>query len=104
MKKVLLAVLAALLLCGPASAGRHDALPLHQGSAGPRVAALQWLLAGHRPNVFTKVKNPYVTNADSREPGTILTDPNPVPAWPYSFTLDPTSKVAAIVATQAGPN
>jgi pectate lyase len=54
-------------------------------------------------NVFTKVKNAYVTNADSKEPGTILTDPSPVPAWPYSFTLDATSKVAANVATQAGP-
>ncbi|HST85574.1 MAG TPA: right-handed parallel beta-helix repeat-containing protein [Kineosporiaceae bacterium] len=54
-------------------------------------------------NVFTKVKNAYVTNADSKEPGTILTDPSPVPAWPYSFTLDATSKVAANVTAQAGP-
>lgn len=59
MKKVLVAVLAALILCGPAWARRHDNYPLHPGSAGPRVAALQWLLGGHRPNVFTKVKGTY---------------------------------------------
>lgn len=35
---------------------RNDALPLHGGSSGPRVAAVQWLVSGHRPNVFTKVK------------------------------------------------
>lgn len=30
--------------------------PLHAGSCGQRVADLQWLLGGHRPNVFTEVK------------------------------------------------
>ena len=55
-------------------------------------------------NVFTNVKNPFVTNADSKEPGTILADPSPAPAWPYRFTLDPKSAVAGIVAAQAGPN
>lgn len=60
MKRGLVAaVLAALVVCAPAQATRHDRLPLHPGSAGPRVAALQWLLAGHRPNVFNKVKGTY---------------------------------------------
>lgn len=50
------AVAAALVLSAAALAGRHDRFPLHPGSSGPRVAALQWLLAGHRPSVFTKTK------------------------------------------------
>jgi hypothetical protein len=57
---VLLALLALLLeLLMPTraiAAKRHDPYPLHSGSSGPRVAALQWLLAGHRPSVFTKTK------------------------------------------------
>ena len=50
------ALLGTLLAIAPAQAARHDTLPLHAGSYGERVAGLQWLLAGHRPNVFTKVK------------------------------------------------
>jgi hypothetical protein len=53
----LIALLAATALSAPASAAvRHDAFPLHAGSTGTRVAAAQWLVSGHRPNVFTKVK------------------------------------------------
>lgn len=33
-----------------------DRWELHAGSCGQRVKDLQWLLAGHRPNVFTEVK------------------------------------------------
>ena len=39
-----------------AASPRHDSYPLHAHSSGPRVSDLQWLLAGHRPNVFTQVK------------------------------------------------
>lgn len=39
-----------------AKVSRHDAFPLHAGAYGQRVADLQWLLAGHRPYVFTQVK------------------------------------------------
>ena len=46
------AVVAALALAAPANAARHDLFPLHPGSAGPRVAAVQWLLGGHRPSVY----------------------------------------------------
>lgn len=55
---LLILTLLAALMFAPAgqSAVRHDRLPLHSGSAGPRVAGLQWLLAGHRPSVFTKTK------------------------------------------------
>ena len=53
------AVVAAFVFCAPAQAARHDNFPLHPGSAGPRVAALQWLLGGHRPNVFTEVKGTF---------------------------------------------
>lgn len=53
MKSVLLAALAAVLLAMLAQAGaRTDAWPLHIGSRGPRVAAVQWLLSGHCPNKF----------------------------------------------------
>jgi hypothetical protein len=37
----------------------NDRLPLHPGSCGPRVKDLQWLLGGHRPNVFTEVKGTF---------------------------------------------
>lgn len=57
------ALLCALLTPAVADASRRpDAFPLHPGthtvkaSQGPRVAALQWLLSGHRPNVYTQVK------------------------------------------------
>jgi hypothetical protein len=56
---VLAAAIAALLTIAPApssAAGRHDNYPLHAGSSGQRISDLQWLLAGHRPNAFTKVK------------------------------------------------
>lgn len=60
MKRALLAAVAVVLLMpGTALAKRHDQLPLHLHSAGPRVAALQWMLAGHKPNVFRKVKGTY---------------------------------------------
>ncbi len=55
---VLLAALVVVLAAafGQARAApRPDAYPLHHGSHGPRVKALQWLLAGHKPGVFTKV-------------------------------------------------
>ena len=51
---VLAACVAALVFCAPAQA--RDSFPLHPHSSGPRVAGLQWLLGGHRPNVFNKVK------------------------------------------------
>jgi hypothetical protein len=62
--RVLFAVLATLILTSAALAApvRHDHFPLHPGtktqkaSAGPRVSDLQWLLAGHKPNVYTKIK------------------------------------------------
>jgi len=55
MRKTLtaLAVLLAFVLAPSAGA---KTVTLHPGSTGPRVADLQWLLSGHRPNVFTKVK------------------------------------------------
>ncbi len=63
MKRFLIVAAAVLLLPGmAAAAARHDHYPLHPGhgkvkaSAGPRVSNLQWLLGGHRPNVYTKVK------------------------------------------------
>lgn len=60
MKKVLLAALAALLLCGPAAAStpnhRLGVPELVPGSRGKDVAALQWLLSGHRPYALTLVK------------------------------------------------
>jgi hypothetical protein len=34
----------------------NDRWDLHPGSCGQRVKDLQWLLGGHRPNVFTEVK------------------------------------------------
>lgn len=43
------------LAVGASGALAADTLPLHTGSSGPRVAALQWLLSGHAPNAFTKV-------------------------------------------------
>jgi hypothetical protein len=48
----------ASLLCPPAavSATRNDPYPLHAHSQGQHVKDLQWLLGGHKPNVFTKVK------------------------------------------------
>ena len=54
---LLLATVAALTITSPAAAGRcNDRWELHPGSCGQRVKDLQWLLAGHRPNVFTEVK------------------------------------------------
>lgn len=50
----LLVLLAALVLAAPA--GAKDRFPLRPGSSGPRVAALQWLLCGGKPNVFKKIK------------------------------------------------
>lgn len=58
MKRLIVA-LAALALVAPAQAARHDKLPLHVGSSGPRVADLQWLLAGKRPNIYRRVKPTY---------------------------------------------
>jgi len=60
VKTLLIAAAGALALASPAAAARHDNLPLHHGSSGVRVAALQWMLAGHRPNVFTKIKGTFV--------------------------------------------
>ncbi len=52
---VALAAMSALILSTPAQP-RNSTYPLHAGSRGQQVRDLQWLLAGHRPNVFTKVK------------------------------------------------
>ena len=54
-------------------------------------------------NVFTDVKNPYVTHADSKQDGTILINPAQAPGWAYRYSLDPTAKVLALVTAQAGP-
>lgn len=66
MGRTLAVLLAAssLLLAGSAAAKsptvpRHDGYPLHAGSHGQRVQDLQWLLGGHRPYVFSKVKPTY---------------------------------------------
>src|SRR4051812_20706141 len=58
---LILAVLAAALFVPghAAAAGCNDNWPIHAGSCGPRVADLQWLLGGHRPNVFTEVKQTF---------------------------------------------
>lgn len=48
------AVLIGLVVTRPAP--RHDMYPLHPGSAGPRVCALQWLLGGHKPSVWRSPK------------------------------------------------
>lgn len=53
---LLAATAAALVVVNGAHGARRDGYPLHAGSSGPRVGALQWLLSGHRPNVYTKVK------------------------------------------------
>lgn len=52
---------AALVLPPAGAAGRHDAYPLRQGSAGPRVAAVKYLLRVPRPrqNVFAQVHGTY---------------------------------------------
>jgi hypothetical protein len=49
---LLLATAAAAISPGALAAGRTDAWNLHPGSRGPRVAALQWMLAGHCPNRY----------------------------------------------------
>src|SRR4051794_10231557 len=54
-------------------------------------------------NVFTDVKNAYVTHADSVQDGTIAVDPAVAPNWAYSYTLTPTADVPAVVSAQAGP-
>ncbi len=60
MKKCLFVIAASLALASPAfGAKAHDSLPLHSGSYGQRVKDLQWLLGGHKPNVFTKVKGTF---------------------------------------------
>lgn len=69
MKLALTAALALALAPAAAAAvvgnadGRRTApkpaLTLQLGSHGPRVAALQWLLGGHPPNVFTAVKGSF---------------------------------------------
>lgn len=82
---------------------RRDAVRGGAGCAEPGAGG-RWPARGHRHNRFTNTKNAYVTDADSKEPGTMLTDPSPSPSWPYSFTLDATSSVTGIVSAQAGPN
>jgi hypothetical protein len=64
MKKLLvlgLVLVSVLGLCAgnALAAKRHDNLPLHVGSSGPRVAALQWEISGHRPNIYKRVKPTY---------------------------------------------
>jgi hypothetical protein len=64
LRPALLALFAALLafvalgLTAPTAGAAkcNDRWELHPGSCGQRVDDLQWLLAGHRPNVFTEVK------------------------------------------------
>lgn len=51
MRKLLLAVTVMLALA-PAANAAPNSWPLHPGSHGPKTAALQWLLAGHKPNVY----------------------------------------------------
>jgi hypothetical protein len=46
------AALVAAAAPGAFAAGRTDAWNLHPGSRGPRVVALQWMLAGHCPNRY----------------------------------------------------
>jgi peptidoglycan hydrolase-like protein with peptidoglycan-binding domain len=58
----LLATVAALALAAPAHATtRHDNLPLHGGSSGPRVAKIQYLIRDPRPrqNPFTLIKGTF---------------------------------------------
>ena len=52
----LIVTLAVVVFAGPAGAAKPSSYPLHAGSHGRKVSDLQWLLAGHRPNVFTKTK------------------------------------------------
>lgn len=63
MKRFLLVACAALSVCVPAHAAKQpmcpatrQGFPLHAGSCGQHVAALQWLLGGHKPYVFRQVK------------------------------------------------
>ena len=56
---LLCALVAGALVVLPAQAATRPQPVLHLGSHGRRVAALQWLLGGHRPNVFTQVKGTY---------------------------------------------
>lgn len=62
MKRFLTALLAGALLTMPAHAATRPTL--HRGDHGRRVAALQWLLGGHRPNVYREIKGtfPYKPN------------------------------------------
>lgn len=55
---IILLVVAALTsaIAPGADAKCNDRLPLHPGSCGQSVKDLQWLLGGHRPNVFREVK------------------------------------------------
>jgi hypothetical protein len=71
LRKYLLAVLAAVTMLGvaaPASAkapkcgdayALHGARPGTPASCGQRVKDVQWLLAGHKPGVYTKTKPTY---------------------------------------------
>jgi hypothetical protein len=56
-KPALIVLLGALVFApaGTTAPKRHDAFPLHAGSAGQHVADLQWLLGG-KPYAFTQVK------------------------------------------------
>ena len=60
LRPALIAVLAALLLAGPAFSGTPNhrlGIPnLRPGARGADVAALQWLLSGHKPYALSKVK------------------------------------------------
>jgi peptidoglycan hydrolase-like protein with peptidoglycan-binding domain len=58
------AVLVAVVSLGvstvaPAAGSSSSSTVLRKGSHGAKVKALQWLLTGHRPNVFTKVKGTF---------------------------------------------
>lgn len=51
----ILVVLLALIASSPAAAGGSHGFPLHRGSTGRHVADLQWLLAGHKPSVYSGI-------------------------------------------------
>lgn len=48
----LAAAAAVLSIASPAAAAPTPAFPLHPGQHGQRVAALQWVLAGHKPAAY----------------------------------------------------
>lgn len=85
-----IAAVTAIALLGLSSPGaskakppvRHDKLPLHLGSHGPRVVQLQELLAGGHGNVFRKIKPTY-----KGKPNGLLGEKTELALFAYKYRL-----------------